>query len=217
MTLLDRVKLKYPDLIIQDFTDNYLTFYNPTCKHTCRIRIDRVLYNGVTCNAKECKSKNCSEAQRLRFINPDERLRIAKLTKQALASPEKRQRISQGVLKANENPIKKLNLLIGQAQNQRNKRSPFELSVLDILERYDIKYQWQYPVIIKELPFDAIFDIYLPDFDIYININLDACHKKYPQVSYKDKLLKDYFKDRLLIIESMNDLLTFLSLKGVVI
>lgn len=217
MTRLDKIKQKYPYLIIQKVEQNYITFYNTQCNHISRIRMDHVLYDGTTCNNKECKSKHCSIAQHSRFTNDVERHRIAKLTRQVLNTPEKRLKISQGVINAYKNPNKKLNILNGQARNQRKKESPFELTILDILDKYKINYIYQYPLIINDLPFDVIFDAYLIDYDIYININLDSCHKKFPHVINKDKILKDYFGDKLLVIESVKDLLDFLLLKGVVL
>lgn len=217
MTRLDKIKQKYPYLIIQRVEQDYITFYNTQCKHTSKIRMDHVLYDGTTCNNKECKSKHCSNAQLLRFTNDSERHHIAKLTKQVLSTPEKRLKISQGVTNAYKDTNKKLNILNGQAENQRKKKSPFELTILDILDKYKINYAYQYPLIIDDLPFDVIFDAYLLDYDTYININLDSCHKKYPYVANKDKILKNYFKDKLLVIENTKDLLDFLLLKGVVL
>lgn len=217
MTRLDRIKQRYPYLIIQEVEQNYITFYNTQCKHTSKVRIDHILYHGTICNNKECKSRHCSDAQHSRFINTSERHRISKLTKQALNTPEKRLKISQGVINAYKDTNKKLNILNGQAENQRKKKSPFELTILDILDKYKINYAYQYPLIIDDLPFDVIFDVYLLDYDTYININLDSCHKKYPYVANKDKILKEHFKDKLLVIENIKDLLDFLSLKGVVL
>ena len=149
-------------------------------------------------------SKNCSIGQRKRYSNPIERELNQKRQKKIAENPEFRKKISISINKKYNDRDFKMRVLNGQANNQRKKKSKYELFVIKFFEQNSIRYIWQYSILLKEfgLPFDAIIDFYLPDYDLYINCNLDKYHRANKGVKNKDEILKKFFKDKIFEINN---------------
>lgn len=189
----------------------YVKIHNYSCGHTVWIYYHSLINQHQECNHKDCVSKKKSEAM----------IKVLETT-------DYRDKMSVAVKTALKDPVKRMNRLNGSAIYQRDAGSYYETIFINLLEDYEINYIHQVPLIVNDV--GCIIDFYLPNFDLYVNINCDIFHKgyiseRYPTISEKilatkekDINIRDAFKyNNMTLIElfNENDLLPFIkSLKG---
>lgn len=200
------------DLYVKDNKSlKFVDIYNVNCKHYSSITSVSLL-NGQCCAHKDCVSLTKSNA-------------ALELSKSSIY----REKLSLGVRAALKDPVKRMNRLRGQADAQRHNDSPYELLFLGILEKYNIEYVYQVPMIIKDV--GCIIDFYLVKYNLYVNVNLDIFHwlhdyevnmklqESANEVQCKDELLREIFKEEGLLykeVYSFDDMLSLVHrlLKG---
>lgn len=167
--------------------EKLIQIYNSDCGHTVWINFYSLLKQGQACNHKDCVSRKKSITMQRLLTTTDYRNTLSKAVKQALKDPEKH-----------------MNQLKGQAESQRNLNSKYELMFIGLLTKYNIKYDYQVPLLFGEM--GCIIDFYLPEYDYYVNINSDIFHwlpddkandqirKKVHLVKEKDALVREAFK-----------------------
>lgn len=150
-----------PDITVlaykRENDEKLIQIHNSTCGHTVWLNYYSLLKQHQSCNDKRCVSKKKSETMRRLLDTTDYRMNVSKAVKEALKDPSKR-----------------MNRLLGQAENQRKLNSPYELLFIGLLTKYNIKFDYQIPMIIDDI--GCIIDFYLPEYQYYVNINSDIFH-----------------------------------------
>ena len=81
----------------------------------------------------------------------------------------------------------------GEAKRERRKANKDEVYFKDLLEKHNIKYIWQKPYIFKNNK-HCIFDFYLIDYDLYINID-GSFHDNWNDCIIGDMITNNLSKD----------------------
>ena len=168
-------------------------------KKTCsteehKIKMSKAMKESHNTEAYKIKS---SFSQKRRYENIDERLRqsnkmkeyykdetnkkfVGQKTKEAMNNKEIRDKLSKNISAAFQTKHAKMNHLIGNAKQQRNRKNKYELLFIKLLENNNIEYNWQVPILTDINNKGFIIDFYLPKYSLYINIDGSAhiYHKK---------------------------------------
>lgn len=218
--LLNINNISYAKVIKYNFTDAILTLQ---CYKSNEIYDINVYDNLEYCKCSKCKSDrrisiaksiwdrpgykdHQQDVQSKVWDQPGYRENQKSIQRETHSSNNYRQNMSN-IMKDKFKDIKyRENNIIKNADRLRRYPAKDELTFINVLERYNINYAWQYPILLKEhLGFDVIMDFYLPDYDIFININTDNFHRDFQGVIDKDKKLVKFFGDKLCILEDLNE------------
>lgn len=205
----------------------YYKIYNNTCKHESIIRWDglrnRACANALCTNKNKSiatKGKSKSYLHRQHIKEAQNRDSIKEMNRERTTNLWKDKDFRDKTLQAQYDTRMKHALNI--AKNQRKKANKDELLFLDLLEsnNYYVNRSlkdndmWQVPYINDEVEY--IFDFYIRELDLYINIDGDI-HRNIPAVKSRDDLQDEYCKQHNIKLKRLNEstLSTFLKGGGV--
>lgn len=101
---------------------------------------------------------------------PEEKALRKQKIKETMLKPENRQRISTQMRGYFSDPGVKWNYLQTRAAQERQRANRDEVYFINILENKNIQYVWQVPFM-TESGKGYIFDFYLPEFNLYVNVD----------------------------------------------
>lgn len=130
--------------------------YNARCKHFSTILIISIK-NGQLCGHKDCVSETKRRVA-LELCKDENYLK----------------RVGEGVKKAFNDSGIRFRRLEKQAEEQRRRMSTVEAKFIQLLKENNVVYEHQKPMIMCGI--GCIIDFYLPEYNLYININMDAFH-----------------------------------------
>lgn len=212
---------KYPNIKVKSICNRTkkgfkIKFINLSCNHECIIDYGHILNRGQLCNHPDCKQIKKKEVFNRPEIKNKCKQNLLKANKILWSTQEyyeKRNSTFRNTVSSEDyknkmsmtqrNRLKTLNnrekLLNGIKKGQILKSSLDELQAIEFFKSHNIKYEWQVPLLLKEqLGYDFVIDFYLPEYNIYININNNVHtlleHEK------RDKLLQNYLGNQLVQI-----------------
>lgn len=210
-----KITSRYPHIQVLNITYKngrpYAQIFNPACNHSSCLRVDNIM-DGRKCSHKECISRNKSLASKGKPKSALHRKHIYDATHTTQYRESMSNTLKQKFKDSSFTEKHRLGIYNSRSKHaegiatwQRRKKSSDEAYVKELLELNDIKLEYQKPFITDKL--EIIMDFYLPEYNVYIQVNTDPYHSldtsskstKYKQRALytiqKDKSIRDLFSE----------------------
>lgn len=175
----------------------YLQTFNPKCGHSSLIRQDHLINSISHCNHKDCTSKNKSlglkgkpksymHRQNIWNVTHSEEYinSMSNILKNKWKEDTFRNKTLQRQKESRHIHATKI------AESQKLKCNKDELIFKDLLDKYNIKYIWQYPFVDDNI--ETIVDFYLPDINTLVYID-GYIHEAF-SLPDKDRIQTNYLQ-----------------------